>query len=301
MAETSLPAVAFVVAYTASGSDTNTAATVAVGLALVLTLARLAKRETPLHAISGLDRRRLRGVHRDPQRPRRELLPAGPAGQRRLRVGVSHLDRGQAPARRGHRRQPRRRGQRVAPRPAARPRLLARDVAVGGAVRAAPARPAAAVPHAQRRRARRREDGDGPAAVRHRDLADLAARAPPSHPGARSPRPDARGCSLRISARRAIRGGSMAAASSATTVWEGELAKGSGVTTPQSEAFPRDRRLAGHRARSAPPARRAPRSCSPRRTLLLLHAALARARARPARRPTRSRRRRPSSSSRARA
>ena len=37
MAETSLPAVAFVVAYTASGSDTNTAAIVAVGLALVLT------------------------------------------------------------------------------------------------------------------------------------------------------------------------------------------------------------------------------------------------------------------------
>jgi len=54
MAETSLPAVAFVVAYTASGSDTNTAAAVAVGLAVVLTLARLAKRETPLHAISGL-------------------------------------------------------------------------------------------------------------------------------------------------------------------------------------------------------------------------------------------------------
>jgi hypothetical protein len=54
MAETSLPAVAFVVAYTASGSDTNTAAAVAVGLAIVLTLARLAKRETPLHAISGL-------------------------------------------------------------------------------------------------------------------------------------------------------------------------------------------------------------------------------------------------------
>ncbi len=29
----------------------------------------------------------------------------------------------------------------------------------------------------------------------------------------------------------------MAAASSATTVWEGDLAHGSGVTTPQSEAF----------------------------------------------------------------
>jgi osmotically inducible protein OsmC len=30
----------------------------------------------------------------------------------------------------------------------------------------------------------------------------------------------------------------MAASSSATTVWEGDLAHGSGVTTPQSEAFP---------------------------------------------------------------
>lgn len=54
MAETALPAVAFVVAYTASGSDTNTAATVAVGLAVVLTIARLAKRESPVHALSGL-------------------------------------------------------------------------------------------------------------------------------------------------------------------------------------------------------------------------------------------------------
>ena len=54
MAETSLPAVAFVVAYTASGSDTNTAAIVAVGLALMLTIARLAKRESPIHALSGL-------------------------------------------------------------------------------------------------------------------------------------------------------------------------------------------------------------------------------------------------------
>jgi len=54
MAETSLPAVAFVVAYTASGSDTNTAATVAVALALVLTLARLVRRESPIHALSGL-------------------------------------------------------------------------------------------------------------------------------------------------------------------------------------------------------------------------------------------------------
>jgi Protein of unknown function (DUF3159) len=54
MAETSLPAVAFVAAYTASGSDTNTSAIVAVGLALVLTVARLLRRESPQHALSGL-------------------------------------------------------------------------------------------------------------------------------------------------------------------------------------------------------------------------------------------------------
>jgi hypothetical protein len=54
MAETALPAVAFVVAYTASGQDTNVSAGVAVGLALVLSVARLARRETPRHALSGL-------------------------------------------------------------------------------------------------------------------------------------------------------------------------------------------------------------------------------------------------------
>jgi hypothetical protein len=54
MAETSLPAVAFVAAYTASGSNTNTAAGVAVGLALVLSLARIIKRESPMYALSGL-------------------------------------------------------------------------------------------------------------------------------------------------------------------------------------------------------------------------------------------------------
>jgi hypothetical protein len=54
MLETSVPAVAFVVAYTASGSDTNTAAGVAVGLALLLTVARLVRRESPQHALSGL-------------------------------------------------------------------------------------------------------------------------------------------------------------------------------------------------------------------------------------------------------
>ena len=54
MAETALPVVAFTVAYTASGSNTNTAAIVAVGLAVVLTIARLIKRESPMHALSGL-------------------------------------------------------------------------------------------------------------------------------------------------------------------------------------------------------------------------------------------------------
>ncbi len=54
MAESALPAVAFVIAYTASGSNTNTAAAVAVGLALVLTVARLVRRESPRHALSGL-------------------------------------------------------------------------------------------------------------------------------------------------------------------------------------------------------------------------------------------------------
>lgn len=54
MAEASLPAVAFVIAYTVSGSDTNTAAIVAVALALVLTVARLARRQSPRHALSGL-------------------------------------------------------------------------------------------------------------------------------------------------------------------------------------------------------------------------------------------------------
>jgi len=54
MAETAAPAIAFVVAYTISGSDTNTAAAVAVGLAVVLAVARLVRRESPRHALSGL-------------------------------------------------------------------------------------------------------------------------------------------------------------------------------------------------------------------------------------------------------
>jgi hypothetical protein len=54
MAENVVPAVAFVVAYTLSGSDTNVSAGVAVGLALVLAVARLARRQSPRYAISGL-------------------------------------------------------------------------------------------------------------------------------------------------------------------------------------------------------------------------------------------------------
>jgi len=54
MAETTIPAVAFVVAYTITGQDTNTSAAVAVGIALVLTVARLVRRASPRHALSGL-------------------------------------------------------------------------------------------------------------------------------------------------------------------------------------------------------------------------------------------------------
>jgi hypothetical protein len=54
MAETALPAVAYVVAYTASSSDTKTAAIVAVALSLALTAARLVRGESPRHALSGL-------------------------------------------------------------------------------------------------------------------------------------------------------------------------------------------------------------------------------------------------------
>ena len=44
MAETAIPAVAFVVTYTVTGSDTNASAIVAVGIALLLTVARLVRR-----------------------------------------------------------------------------------------------------------------------------------------------------------------------------------------------------------------------------------------------------------------
>jgi hypothetical protein len=53
-AETALPAVAYVVAYTASGQETETSAIVAVAVALVLAVARLVRRESPRYALSGL-------------------------------------------------------------------------------------------------------------------------------------------------------------------------------------------------------------------------------------------------------
>jgi hypothetical protein len=54
IAETALPGVAFVVAYTISGSDTRLSAIVAVAVAAVFAVARLARRQTPRHALSGL-------------------------------------------------------------------------------------------------------------------------------------------------------------------------------------------------------------------------------------------------------
>jgi hypothetical protein len=52
MAETSVPAVAFIAVYGLAGTDA--AAAVAVGIALVLAVLRLARRQTPRHALSGL-------------------------------------------------------------------------------------------------------------------------------------------------------------------------------------------------------------------------------------------------------
>jgi hypothetical protein len=54
IAESTLPAAAFVVVVTASGQDTRLAAIVAVGLAAVLALARIVRRQTPLYALSGV-------------------------------------------------------------------------------------------------------------------------------------------------------------------------------------------------------------------------------------------------------
>lgn len=54
VAETSLPPVAFVATYSLSGSNTDMAALVAVGIAMVLTIVRLWRRESPRHALAGL-------------------------------------------------------------------------------------------------------------------------------------------------------------------------------------------------------------------------------------------------------
>lgn len=54
IAETVLPGVAFVVAYTISGQDTGVSAVVAVAVAAILTILRLFRRETPRHAVAGL-------------------------------------------------------------------------------------------------------------------------------------------------------------------------------------------------------------------------------------------------------
>src|SRR3954470_21393781 len=54
MIETSAPAAAFVVAYLVTGNDTTTSAIVAVVIAVVMSIARFARRETPQFALSGL-------------------------------------------------------------------------------------------------------------------------------------------------------------------------------------------------------------------------------------------------------
>lgn len=53
IADSGLPALAFVGAYTASGQDVSLAAWIAVGVALALTLVRLARRETLQFAFAG--------------------------------------------------------------------------------------------------------------------------------------------------------------------------------------------------------------------------------------------------------
>lgn len=54
VAESSLPAIAFVIAYISSGQDVGLAAGVAVGIGAVLTVVRLARRETVQFAFAGL-------------------------------------------------------------------------------------------------------------------------------------------------------------------------------------------------------------------------------------------------------
>lgn len=54
MAETALPAAAFVAVYTAAGNEVRTGAIAAVALAAVLALARIVRRQTPIYALSGV-------------------------------------------------------------------------------------------------------------------------------------------------------------------------------------------------------------------------------------------------------
>lgn len=54
MVETSAPALAFLIAYLATDSDTEASAIVAVGVAAAMSVARLARRESPQYALSGL-------------------------------------------------------------------------------------------------------------------------------------------------------------------------------------------------------------------------------------------------------
>ena len=53
IADSSLPALAFVIAYTAGGSDLELAAWVAVGVGALMTVIRLARRETLQFALAG--------------------------------------------------------------------------------------------------------------------------------------------------------------------------------------------------------------------------------------------------------
>jgi hypothetical protein len=54
VAETAVPAAAFVIVLTATGQNIRTAAIVAVGLAALLAAARIVRRQTPIYAVSGV-------------------------------------------------------------------------------------------------------------------------------------------------------------------------------------------------------------------------------------------------------
>ena len=77
MAETALPAVAYVVTYTAPARARTRRAAVAVGLALALAIARLVRRDTPRHALAGLFGVAIAAFIAAQDRQGRDLLPAG--------------------------------------------------------------------------------------------------------------------------------------------------------------------------------------------------------------------------------